>query len=114
MVVEATGGQSALDAATQAIRIKGTMVIFGYHVGAPRSIDMRLWNWKGLNIVNGHERDSAIYAEGMRYGLKLLKYGRIVNNLVSHNFPLDEIEKAFSLFETRPNNYVKSVIRPNP
>jgi threonine dehydrogenase-like Zn-dependent dehydrogenase len=113
VVVEATGVQSGLDAATQAIRIKGTMVIFGYHVGALRMVDMRLWNWKGIDIVNGHERDSVVYTEGMRYGLKLLKYKKITNDLISHSFPLAEIEQAFALFETRPENYVKSVIRPN-
>lgn len=113
VVVEATGGQSALDVATDAVAIKGVLVIYGYHVGKPRSVNMQLWNWKGLDIVNGHERDSAIYTEGMRYGLKLLRYGKLANNLVSHSFPLSGIGHAFGMFDSRPDDYVKSIIHPN-
>ena len=112
VVVEATGVQGALDSATGALAIKGTLVIFGYHVGDPRTIDMQLWNWKGLNVVNGHERDSAVYAQGMRYGLRLLKYGRISNDLISHTFSLTEIGEAFETVRTRPDGYVKAIVRP--
>lgn len=112
VVIEATGAQSALDCAQMAIAIKGTLVIYGYHVGAPRTIDMQQWNWKGLNVVNGHERDPFVYAQGMRYGLQLLKYGKIANELITHSFPLAAINDAFAALKAKPDGYIKAVVRP--
>jgi 2-desacetyl-2-hydroxyethyl bacteriochlorophyllide A dehydrogenase len=112
VVVEATGASSALDLIGDAVRIRGTVVIFGYHVGGPRSIDLRLWNWKGLTIVNGHERDDGIRVAGMRKALRLLAYDRVDVDLVTHRFALEEIGEAFHLVERRPPGYLKAVIEP--
>ena len=33
--------------------------IAGYHQDGPRTVDMQLWNWRGIDVVNAHERDPA-------------------------------------------------------
>ena len=29
-------------------------------------MNLQMWNWQGLDVINAHERASAVYAAGMR------------------------------------------------
>jgi threonine dehydrogenase-like Zn-dependent dehydrogenase len=111
-VIEATGTQSALDFCTEAVRVRGTLVVYGYHPEGLRTINMQQWNWKGLDVVNAHERDPDAYFAGMTRALRLLEHGRIDFDLVSHRFGLEEINDCFRLIAERPPDYVKAVIEP--
>jgi NADPH:quinone reductase len=112
VVIEAAGTASALDLIAPTARVRGTVVLVGYHVGAPRAIDMQTWNWKGLTVVNGHERDDAIRVLGMRKALALLSHGRIGFDVVTHTLGLDAIDAAFALLRERPPEFLKAVIDP--
>lgn len=112
VVIEAAGTASALDLVAPAARIRGAVVIAGYHVGSPRAIDMQAWNWKGLSIVNGHERDDATRVLGMRKALALLSHGRFGFDFVTHTLGLDAIDTAFGLLRERPADFLKVVIDP--
>jgi len=112
VVIEAAGTASALDLVAGAARIRATVVLVGYHVGGPRSIDLQAWNWKGLTVVNGHERDDGIRTLGMRKALALLAHGRIGFDFVTHRFALDDIGAAFDLLHERPPGYLKAVVDP--
>jgi len=112
VVIEAAGTASALDLVAGATRIGGTVVIVGYHVGGPRTIDLQTWNWKGLTVVNGHERDHGIVTTGMRKSLALLAHDRIGFDFVTHRLALDHIGAAFDLLHDRPPGYLKAVIDP--
>src|SRR5690606_34552396 len=62
-VIECAGKQWPLDLAGSLTRERGTLVIAGYHQDGPRQVDMQLWNWRGLDVVNAHERDPVVYLE---------------------------------------------------
>lgn len=112
VVIEATGTQPALDTATQIVRIRGSLIIYGYHQGPPRSVDMQQWNWKGLDVVNAHERDPEVYMEGMRVGIKLLESGQLdMAPLVTHAFPLEEVNEAFECSVSKPEGFFKAFIK---
>src|SRR4029079_5015193 len=68
VVVEAAGVQETLDLAARLGRVRGRLIVAGYHQDGVRTVDMQLWNWRGLDVVNAHERDPAAYLEGMRQG----------------------------------------------
>lgn len=112
VVVEAAGTASALDLVGAAAGVRGTAVLVGYHVGGPRSVDLQTWNWKGLTVVNGHERDDATRTVGMRKALALLAHGRIGFEFVTHRFALEDISGAFELLSDRPPGFLKAVIDP--
>jgi threonine dehydrogenase-like Zn-dependent dehydrogenase len=114
VVVEATGEQKPLDIASEIVKIRGTLVVLGYHVGELRSVDMAVWNWKGLDIISAHERDPEVYVEGMRRGIDLLSKGKLtMSGLVTHLYPLDRINDAFrDATERRPKGFMKAVITP--
>jgi len=111
VVIEATGTQPALDLATDIIKIRGSLIIYGYHQGPPRTINMQQWNWKGLDVVNAHERNPNVYMEGMKLGIKLLEEGLInMSPLVTHIYPLEEVNKAFESNVSKPSGFFKAVV----
>lgn len=113
VVIEATGEQRPLDLAGRLCRVRGRLVIAGYHQDGPRTVDLRLWNWRGLDVVNAHERDPAVCMEGMRRGIELLASGRLpLEKLITHRVPLREIERAFRLADERREGFFKAVVLP--
>jgi threonine dehydrogenase-like Zn-dependent dehydrogenase len=56
VVIECTGMQWPLDLAGELTRERGRLVIAGFHQDGPRQVNMFLWNWRGLDVINAHER----------------------------------------------------------
>jgi NADPH:quinone reductase len=111
VVIEATGQQKPLDLAAELTRVRGRLVIAGYHQDSPRSVNMQLWNWRGIDVINAHERDPQIYRQGMEEGVRLLANGGLdLTPLITHTFPLSEINRAFATAEERPDGFLKSVV----
>jgi threonine dehydrogenase-like Zn-dependent dehydrogenase len=89
------------------------VVIAGYHQGEARRIPLGEWNWKGFRVVNGHVRDVTTILWGMRVGMRLLTSGRVsMEGLVTHRFPLEEIDDAFRTAHEKPEGFVKATVIP--
>jgi threonine dehydrogenase-like Zn-dependent dehydrogenase len=111
VVIEATGRQGPLDLGAELTRVRGRLIVAGYHQDGPRTVNMQLWNWRGLDVINAHERDPAIYRRGMEEGVRLLASGAIdLAPLLTHSFPLPEINAAFQTAEERPAGFLKSIV----
>lgn len=112
-VIEVTGKQGPLDLATQLTRVRGRLVIAGFHQDGARQVDMQLWNWRGLDVVNAHERDPAIYARGVREAADAVAAGELdPSPLYTHEFALDEIATALDAASERPDGFLKALVRP--
>ena len=110
-VIEATGTQEALDLATELIAERGRLVIAGYHQDGPRRVNMQLWNWRGIDIINAHERDPLVYVAGMREAIEAAQTGLIdPRPLYTHAFPLKELSRAFETLENSPEGFIKALI----
>lgn len=110
-VIEAVGTQATLDLASELTRERGRLIIAGYHQDGPRQVNMQQWNWKGLDVVNAHERDPQIYVQGIREAVEAVAEGRLdPTPLYTHTFTLEELPKAFSLMEERPAGFFKGLI----
>jgi len=113
VVIEATGKQRPLDLGAELTRVRGRLIVAGYHQDGPRTVNMQLWNWRGIDVINAHERDPQIYKRGMEEGVRLLAEGALnLAPLITHTFPLTEINRAFSTAEERPEGFLKSVVMP--
>ena len=113
LVIECAGTQSALDTASALVAKRGRLVVVGYHQDGPRTVDLQSWNWRGLDVVNAHERDPAVYVEGMRAGAELLAAGELdLEPLLTHRFPLDRLDDAFEAARMRPPGFVKAWVEP--
>jgi 2-desacetyl-2-hydroxyethyl bacteriochlorophyllide A dehydrogenase len=112
-VLEVTGAQAPLDLATQLTRERGRLVIAGFHQDGPRSVDMQLWNWRGLDVVNAHERARAVYVRGVREAAAAIVRGELdPAPLYTHEFALGDIGAALDTAVARPDGFLKALVRP--
>jgi threonine dehydrogenase-like Zn-dependent dehydrogenase len=110
-VFEAVGQQWPLDLAGELTRVRGRLLIAGYHQDGRRSVDMQLWNWRGLDVVNAHERDPAVYVRGMRDAIAAVAQGRLdPGPLYTHRFPLDALADAMNAMRERPDGFMKALV----
>ncbi|HVW57233.1 MAG TPA: zinc-binding dehydrogenase [Rhizobiaceae bacterium] len=111
VVVEATGKQDPLDLAGELVRERGRLVIAGYHQDGPRQVNMQLWNWRGIDVINAHERDPAIYTEGMRQAVAAVMTGELdPTPLYTHSFPLARLDEALNATRDRPDGFMKALV----
>ena len=111
-VIEATGAAAALELCSKLVQVRGRLVIAGYHQDGPREINLQEWNWKGIDIINAHEREPAVYMEGMRLAVAEVVAGRLdPRPLYTHQIPLPEISRAFEVAHQRPEKFMKALVR---
>ena len=112
-VIEAVGKQRPLDLAAELTREGGRLVIAGYHQDGPRQVNMQLWNWRGFDVINAHERDPAVSVQGMREAVEAIETGLVDPKLlITHRYPLDRLAEALDATRDRPGNFVKAVVVP--
>jgi threonine dehydrogenase-like Zn-dependent dehydrogenase len=113
-VIEAVGKQWPLDLAAELTGEGGRLVIAGYHQDGPRQVNMQLWNWRGFDVANAHERDPTVSVRGMREAVEAIERGTIdPARLITHRFPLDRLGDALDATRDRPGNFVKAVVVPD-
>lgn len=111
VVIEAVGLQATLDLSTAAVRDGGRLVIAGFHQDGPRTVDLCAWNWRGLELVNAHERDLGVRAEGVAEAARLAAGGALDLGPLLRGWPLEAVGDAFRAMEERPEGFVKAVVR---
>jgi threonine dehydrogenase-like Zn-dependent dehydrogenase len=111
VVVEAVGKQWPLDLSAELTRERGRLVIAGYHQDGPRQCNMQLWNWRGLDVINAHERDPKIYLAGMEAAVHAVATGKLnPMPLYTHTFPLEQLDEALNMTRERPDGFMKALI----
>ena len=91
--------------------VHGILSIVGWHTGGMRSLDIGLWNWKAITVVNAHERRSDNLVRCMEAGLYLIATDKLdMTSLITHTYSLDEVDKAFADLENKPEGYIKGVV----
>ncbi len=110
-VIEAVGLQGPLDLASELTAVRGRLVIAGYHQDGLRQVNMQSWNWRGIDVINAHERDPAQYVEGIRAAIGLITEGSLdPSAFFTHRFALDQLGEALELTRTRPDGFLKAVV----
>jgi threonine dehydrogenase-like Zn-dependent dehydrogenase len=110
-VIEAVGLQWPLDLAGELTRERGRLIIAGYHQDGARRVDMQMWNWRGLDVINAHERDPHVYVEGIRAAVDAVASGRLdPSTLYTHRFPLDRLGDALRATAERPEGFLKALV----
>jgi threonine dehydrogenase-like Zn-dependent dehydrogenase len=110
-VIECTGLQWPLDLAGEMTAERGRLVIAGYHQDGMRQVNLQLWNWRGMDVINAHERDPQAYVDGMKRAVQLLTEGVLdPKPLYTHKLPLDRLGEALELTRTRPDGFMKALV----
>ena len=112
VVIEAVGKQWPLDLAGELTRERGRLVVAGYHQDGPRQVNMWLWNWRGIDVINAHERDPKIYVQGIRDAVEAIATGRLdPTPLFTHDYALEELGTALDATRDRPDGFLKALVR---
>jgi threonine dehydrogenase-like Zn-dependent dehydrogenase len=112
LVIEAAGTQSALDLCGDLVKEHGRIVLVGYHQseGGMRTVNMQQWNYKAIDVVNGHVRRHEEKAEAMRQGMDLMREGHLSTAPLITMYDFRDIEQAFRDLSSRKPGLVKAVL----
>lgn len=111
VVIEAVGVQSSLDIASDLVRERGRLIIAGYHQDGLRTVNLQQWNWRGLDVINAHEREPSIYLQGMRDAIDEVAHGRLTfTPLITHVFALEDLGQAMESLVARPEGFMKAIV----
>ena len=110
-VIEAVGKQWPLDLAGELTREGGRLIVAGYHQDGPRQVNMQLWNWRGLDVINAHERDPEVVRQGVRDAVAAVQNGRLdPSSLYTHRYPLERLSEALDAARDRPDGFIKALV----
>jgi threonine dehydrogenase-like Zn-dependent dehydrogenase len=112
VVVEAVGKEWPLNLSAELTKERGRLVVAGYHQDGLRSVNMQLWNWRGIDVINAHERDPAVYLHGMRQAVEAVAAGRLdPRPLYTHTYPLERLGDALNATKDRPDGFLKALVK---
>jgi threonine dehydrogenase-like Zn-dependent dehydrogenase len=110
-VVEVTGAPWPLDLSGELTGFGGRLVIAGFHQDGLRSVNVQLWNWRGIDVVNAHERDPQVQLRGISEAVEAVASGRLdPRPLYTHVYPMEKMTAALDAAATRPEGFVKALV----
>ena len=112
MVIEATGVQGGIDLVGDLVKQHGRVVLLGYHQTQDglRSVNMKQWNFKSIDLVMGHVRRNEEKLDAMRAGLDLVATGRLDITPLVTAYPLHQVQRAFDDLVQRKEGLFKAVL----
>lgn len=110
-VIEATGKQWPLDLAGELTAERGKLIVAGFHQDGLRQVNMQLWNWRGIDVINAHERDPHVYIQGIKQAVKAVETGKMNPfPLFTHVFHKENMQEAFETHQQKPEGFIKAII----
>ncbi|MFP4089308.1 MAG: MDR/zinc-dependent alcohol dehydrogenase-like family protein [Cyclobacteriaceae bacterium] len=111
-VIEATGKEWPVNLAAELTAERGKLIIAGFHQDGMRQVNMQLWNWRGIDVINAHERDQRRYVSGLQKAMVAVQKGRLhPQPLLTHYFAADQIQQAFEMQQQKPEGFMKAIIK---
>ena len=110
VVIEAVGKQWPLDLGAELTAERGRRDC-GISSGWTASGEHQLWNWRGLDVINAHERERAVYSRGVRDAVQAVVEGRLdIGSLLTNRFSLEQLGEALNATRDRPDGFVKALV----
>ncbi len=111
VVFEVTGVPQAVEAAALTMRKgRGRYALAGWH-GRPGTYTLRNWTTRGSIIISAHPNHSLDPMDDLRRAMDGLARGVFpMARLVTHRFPLADVQQAFEAMASEADGYIKGVI----
>ncbi|MFZ0490690.1 MAG: zinc-binding dehydrogenase [Salegentibacter sp.] len=110
-VIECTGKEWPLNLSIEITGERGKLIVAGFHQDGMRSVNVQMLNWRGIDMISAHERDSAEYIKGIKAAIEAVRNGKMDPfPLFTHRFKLDQMEQAYEHLTGRPEGFVKALI----
>lgn len=112
VVIEAAGVQPAIDLCTDLVTKHGRIILVGYHQSnnGLRTVNMQAWNFKAIDVINGHVRRRDEKVAAMQRGVALMQEGHIVTEPLVTVYDFDDAERAFRDLTKGDPNLFKAVL----
>ena len=112
VVIEAAGVQSAVDLSTELVVEHGRIILVGYHQSnnGMRTVNMERWNYKAIDVINGHVRRHDEKAAAMRQGMELMQQGHIITEPLVKLYIFDDTDLAFRNLDQGKPGLFKAVL----
>ncbi len=112
VVMEATGVQAAVDVSTELVKQHGKIILIGYHQSndGMRTVNMKTWNFKAIDVINGHVRRNDEKLEAMKQSMTLIADDVIKVRDLSTIYKFEDISKAFSDLVNRKEGLFKATL----
>jgi len=111
--VEATGIPAGLEIASKYLRVgRGKLLIVSSHP-EKATYSLRPWEMKGAVVLNPHPSFSLNEMDDLRRAIDALERGIFkMDKIITHRFPLYEIQRAFETLKAKPEGYIKGIVCP--
>jgi len=110
-VIEVTGKEWPLNLSIELTAERGKLIVAGFHQDGLRQVNMQLLNWRGIDMINAHERNPKQYVKGMRNAITAILKGQMDPfPLFTHTFSLDRTNEALDYLKERPEGFIKALI----
>lgn len=111
-VIEFTGTEDGLRLAGDMVCAHGKLGIAGFHNDAFRTVDLKLWNMKAMNMYNCHERRIAYEATLCKRALNLISQGQWkFTGTARHIYTMEEFDRANNDMANHTDNFIKGLVR---
>jgi threonine dehydrogenase-like Zn-dependent dehydrogenase len=114
-VIEGTGIPSLLNTAQHYLRSsgRGRLVLMSTHEEPSNGFDFRETLARSAVLIGAYPAYSLNRMDDLRRAVTLLNQGVFrAQELVTHQFKLDDIQKAFETLERKPAGYIKGIVVP--
>jgi NADPH:quinone reductase-like Zn-dependent oxidoreductase len=114
VVLEAAGTQSAVTLAGTLVREHGRIVLIGYHTsgGGLRQVNVERWNYKAIDVINGHVRRDDEKRQAMQAAMDLLAAGRLRTEPLVTAYALADTPQAFRDLADHKPGLLKATLVP--
>jgi hypothetical protein len=82
--------------------------------GGPRQVNRQSWSWRGIDVINAHQRRDALCLCGIRAAIETVRCGDLhLGPLLTSTFPLEELGESLETARRRPERFIKPVVTMN-
>ena len=112
LVIECAGTQDAIDQAVDLCRPAGNVLMLGTYWGG-LSFPHTLATMKEITIIPSHMYSASGAVRDFDVAATILSRNpEIAETLITHRFPLEEVQQAFSVARDRKAGAIKVVLEP--
>lgn len=113
VAIEAVGLAGTIDTVSSLVRIGGELIFFGIPPTGQMSFDFERFFRRYARTITSAGAPAEPGFPSFRLAMDMIRRGTIdVTPLISHVLPLDDIQKAFHLADTKEDRAVKIVLNP--